>query len=253
MLITGGSGFLGQAICRAIAAEGARPVVHYRSRPEEAKRIAAETGGIALHADLTSETQAAGLFAEIDRRVGGLDGCVCCAGVRPAARKSLSDMSLSDWHASCSDNLVMTFLTAREFLRRLDNRRDTSLVLIGSSSDIYGHPGRAGFAAAKSAISFGLLQSLTDELAQICPGGRVNAISPGFMEVVGDTRSSDSGTDRSDVMAVSALPRPAAPDDVAYAAIWLISPVASASVTGRIWRIDAGQSGRIRRKDPRPE
>lgn len=250
VLVTGGAGFLGQAICRAMAAEGATPIVHYKSRGEEAERLAADIAGIALQADLTSELETARLFAEIDRLAGGLDDCICCAGVRPSQRKPVSEMLLSEWHASCTNNLVMAFLTAREYLRRMGGRRDASLVLIGSSSEVYGHPGRAGFAAAKSGMSFGLLQSLTDEMAQICPGGRVNAISPGFTEAAGTASTAASGAHRRDAMVVSALPRPAAPEDVAHAAIWLASPVASAAVTGRILRVDAGQSGRLRWKEP---
>lgn len=252
ILVTGGAGFIGREICRALAAEGARPVVHYRSNREDAERIAAEVGGIALHADLTIETEAASLFARIDREVGDLDCCICCAGVRPSERRPLSEMSLSDWDTSCGDNLAMVFLTAREFLRRAKGRRGASLVFISSSSDIRGNPGRSGFAAAKSAISFGLLQSLTDELASASRGGRVNAISPGWVEASGEAPApSTSGTDRRNAVAVSALPRLAAAEDVARAAVWLASPVAAAAVTGQIWRIDAGQSGRLRRKNPR--
>ena len=46
VLVTGGAGGIGQAICRAFAAEGARVVVHHHSSSDAAKSLAEEIGGI---------------------------------------------------------------------------------------------------------------------------------------------------------------------------------------------------------------
>ncbi|HZT54099.1 MAG TPA: SDR family NAD(P)-dependent oxidoreductase, partial [Gaiellaceae bacterium] len=83
VLVTGGAGGIGSACVRAFAAEGARVAIHYRTSRERAEALAAETGGVALPADLTREEEVDRLFEQAEAALGGLQVCAAVAGVWP--------------------------------------------------------------------------------------------------------------------------------------------------------------------------
>src|SRR5690242_20567934 len=93
-LVTGGSGGIGSAIARQLAAEGARVAVHYRSHQAEAEALATEIGGVALQADLTDADQADALIPAAAAALGRLDACIANAGDWPSEDVPLSQMSL---------------------------------------------------------------------------------------------------------------------------------------------------------------
>ncbi len=75
-LVTGGSGAIGSAICRALAAQGLRVIVHANKRLEEAQRLAAElqAGGAVAHAiafDVTDREGAAQALSRLDQQAAG--------------------------------------------------------------------------------------------------------------------------------------------------------------------------------------
>ena len=65
VLVTGGAGGIGQAICRKFAEEGANVAVHFHTSSEEAESLAMEIGGVAVHADLRVPSQADEMVAEV--------------------------------------------------------------------------------------------------------------------------------------------------------------------------------------------
>ena len=74
MLITGGSGGIGSACARALAAEGARLVVHYNRGEERARALSGELGGTQIaRADLTVEAEVERLFDEVRATLGSID------------------------------------------------------------------------------------------------------------------------------------------------------------------------------------
>src|ERR1044071_1960661 len=155
VLVTGASGGIGGACARAFAAEGAVVVAHYHRGRERAEAL----GDVQLvGADLTSEDEVGRMFAE----AGRLDVCAAVAGVWPSEDVPVWELSLERWRATLDANLTATFLTARGFLRRLDG--DGALVLVGSTAGLFGQAGHADYAAAKSAIAYGLLLSLKNEI-----------------------------------------------------------------------------------------
>ena len=89
-LVTGGSGGIGSAVVRLLAAEGAHVVVHYHSARDRAE---AAGGAVIAQADLTNEAQVARMFDE----AGELDVCAAVAGVWPADDVPVAELSLARW------------------------------------------------------------------------------------------------------------------------------------------------------------
>src|ERR671925_479314 len=183
VLITGASGGIGAACARAFAAEDARVFLHYNRGRERVEALSAELGGAPYGAaDLTSEEEADGLFAEAVDALGGLDVCAAVAGAWPSDDVPVWRLPLERWEATLRANLTVTFLTARGFLREVERSGHGSLVLVGSTAGIFGEAGHADYAAAKSAIVHGLLLSLKNEAVRIGSRARVNAVAPGWTE-----------------------------------------------------------------------
>jgi 3-oxoacyl-[acyl-carrier protein] reductase len=161
VLVTGASGGIGSACARAFMDEGAEVVAHYHRGRDRAEALGAAQ---VVGADLTSEAEVDALFAE----AGSLDVCAAVAGVWPREDLPVWELPLDRWRETLDANLTATFLTARGFLRGVAERGGSgSLVLVASTAGIFGEAGHADYAAAKSAIAYGLLLSLKNEVVRL--------------------------------------------------------------------------------------
>jgi 3-oxoacyl-[acyl-carrier protein] reductase len=245
-LVTGGSGGIGSAVARALAAEGARVAVHYHSNREAAEELAHEIGGVALRADLRSEAEADTLVPATLEALGRLDACVANAGVWPSEDVPVARLPLDRWRATLDANLTATFLTARAYLRHVESTRAGSLVLVASTAGIFGEAGHADYAAAKSAIAHGLALSLKNEVVRTAPNARVNVVAPGWTVSPMTARDLTEETVER-VTATMALRKVATAEDVARAVAWLCSPAAAGHVTGQVITVAGGMEGRLLR------
>ena len=235
VLVTGASGGIGGACARAFAAEGAVVVAHYHRGRERAEAL----GDVQLvGADLTSEDEVGRMFAE----AGRLDVCAAVAGVWPSEDVPVWELSLERWRATLDANLTATFLTARGFLRQLED--DGALVLVGSTAGLFGEAGHADYAAAKSALIGGLLLSLKNEVVRRSPGVRVNAVAPGWTASP-MTRGHVSEEQVARISRTMALQKVAQPEDVAAQVVALASPLISGHVTGQVVTVAGGMEGRV--------
>jgi 3-oxoacyl-[acyl-carrier protein] reductase len=243
-LVTGAAGGIGAATARALAAEGARVAVHYHSSAAAAEALAAEIGGVALQADLRDEAAADALVPAAVEALGRLDACVANAGTWDPEDVPVARMSLDRWRATIDSNLTATFLTARSYLRHVEATGAGSLVLVGSTSGLFGEAGHADYSSAKAGLTHGLMLCLKNEIVRSAPLGRVNLVAPGWtVTPMTEHELTEETVNR--VTATMALRKVATADDVARAIVFLCSPLAAGHVTGQVVTVAGGMEGRL--------
>src|SRR6516225_2003357 len=244
LLITGASRGIGAAIARAAARSGWRVVVNYARAKAAAETVASEieaAGGsaTALSGNVARETEVQQLFAEIDRRLGRLDGLVNNAGVAGKVGR-LETLEAAELQRVFEVNTFGAFFCAREAVKRMSTAhggRGGAIVNISSGAATIGSAGEfIHYAASKAAVN-AMTLGLAREVAQ--EGIRVNAVEPGLVdtelhqEIGGDTRTRR-------LMGTIALGRAATAEEIAGPVLFLLSDAAS-YVTGAVLRTAGGR------------
>ena len=237
VLVTGASGGIGSACVAAFLAEGAEVVAHYHQGRERAEAL----GDVRLvQADLTREDETARMFEE----AGELDACAAVAGVWPSKDEPVWALPLERWELTISQNLTSAFLTARGFLDSVERTGRGSLVLVASTAGVFGEAGHADYAAAKSAVAYGLLASLKNEIVRIAPAGRVNCVCPGWTKTPMARPEVDDPEVIERVTRTMALRKIATPEDIARQVVVLSSDELSGHVSGQVVVVAGGMEGR---------
>jgi 3-oxoacyl-[acyl-carrier protein] reductase len=147
--------------------------------------------------------------------------------------------------------LTSAFLSLREFFQIVARQKRGNAVLIASTAGVFGEAGHVDYAAAKSAMAFGLTRSLKNEIARLAPptgnycGGRVNCICPGWTVVPRNAAKLGNREVVRKVTATMALPKLARPEDMANAAVFLSSDTLAGHITGQTLVIAGGMEGRL--------
>jgi 3-oxoacyl-[acyl-carrier protein] reductase len=227
-LVTGASRGIGRAIAAELAAAGATVVVGYRSGQEEAEALAAEIGGRAIQADVSSPDDARRLVEE----AGDLDILVNNAGLTRDGL--LARMSDEDWRTVIDTNLSSVFYTCRAVTRPMMKKRAGSIVNISSVVGVHGNWGQTNYGASKAGI-IGFTKSLARELGS--RNVRANVVAPGYVKTQLTDVLPEQATGA--MLENTPLGRLGEPEDVAGAVRFLCSDAAS-FITGEVLLVDGG-------------
>jgi 3-oxoacyl-[acyl-carrier protein] reductase len=234
VLVTGGSRGIGRAIVEALAAHGWPVAFTWRERCAEADALAAATGAHPFPLDLRDRARPEALIAEVEARLGPLEGLVNNAGVRRDALAALT--SDAAWDEVLDVNLGGAFRCCRAAIPGMLARRRGAIVNVASLAALHGVAGQVAYGAAKAGL-LGVTRSLAREVGR--RGVRVNAVVPGFVatDLVADVPPAIVAALRARECLPGGTPAPA----VAATVRFLLSDDAAA-ITGQAIVIDAGTS-----------
>ena len=233
-LVTGGGTGIGAACCRALAAEGFRVGVHYRSSEATARALAdGLPGAFLLRADLAIPEEIDSLVAELKERAGRVDVLVNNAGANVNA--PMLTMKLDDYDAVAAMARGTWYLT-KVVLRRFMFRQGGRIINISSVVGHTGNPGQIPYTMVKAALD-AFTKSLAQELA-----GRdilVNSVAPGFIEteMVADVPETVKGA----ILSRVPLGRMGRPEEVAEVVAFLATR--ASYVNGCVVHVNGGLFG----------
>ena len=229
ILVTGAAKRIGRGIALRLAQEGARVAIHYDRSEVEARRTAEECGGAELfRANLESVPQIQQMFADVEKRLGRLDGLV-----NNAARFTRFDpleITEKDWDFIHSVNLKAVFFCCQQAARMMKRQGAGRIVNISSLGGIRPWAEHAHYCASKAGVIM-LTKALSKAFA---PEITVNSVAPGVIPF------DDIDERGKRMIANTPAGRGGTPAEIADAVVFFLK--SSNFVTGQIVAIDGGLS-----------
>jgi 3-oxoacyl-[acyl-carrier protein] reductase len=233
--VTGGGTGIGAACCRALAAEGFRVGVHYRSSEEKARALAESLpDAFTIRADLSISEEVDALVAELKDVAGRVDVLVNNAGFNVNA--PMLAMKLEEYDGVAGMGRGAWYLT-KNVLRRFMLRKKTGRIInISSVVGHTGNPGQIPYTMVKAGLD-AFTKSLAQELA-----GRdilVNSVAPGFI----DTDMTEELPDEVKAAVLARIPqqRMGTPEEVADVVAFLATR--GSYVNGTVIHVNGGMFG----------
>lgn len=254
VLVTGASGGIGRGVATALAAEGARLVLHGNRNVSGLEDWVAQQdwkdSATIVRADVRDADAMAAAVERAVEKTGALHGCVINAGIWPPEDVPLVDLDAERVRTVFDINTLGAIWTARAFLRALRasgpaiSGDGASMVFTGSTAAKFGERGHADYAASKAAL-YGLMRSLKNEIVALDPYGRVNVVDPGWTVTEMTAKNLDEPGVVEKVVRTMPVQQLASPIDIANTILWLLSPRAARHVTGEVVTVAGGMEGRV--------
>lgn len=225
-VVTGGSGAIGGAIIRALAAAGATAYSLDRTPP-------ADESIPWLSCDVSQEACIGSSLDAIDEKHKRLDIVVHAAGISRDA--VVWKLTLEDWDTVQAVNLRAAFLLVHHAVPLMRRGKSGRIVLIGSINGSRGKFGTAAYSASKAGL-IGLCKTVAREVGRF--GVLVNVVEPGWVRTPLTEKVPKEIRDAA--LAESLVGSFLDPEDIANAVLYLCGP-GGRRVTGQILRVDGGQ------------
>jgi NAD(P)-dependent dehydrogenase (short-subunit alcohol dehydrogenase family) len=242
-LITGGDSGIGRAVATLFAREGAAVAINYldeeQSDAEETQEAVEEAGAecLLLPGDLSEAKTCDSLVDKTVERFGGIDVLVSNAAYQ-RRKESLDELSDEDLQHTFDTNIFAYVRLSRAALRHM--KPGSAIIATSSETGILGSAKLPDYSATKGAIN-----AFTKTLAQslVKKGIRVNAVAPG--PVWTPLNAADEGLPSKDVAKFgeqAPIGRPAQPEELAPAYVFLASNADSSYITGTVLQVMGGET-----------
>ncbi|NKX43047.1 acetoacetyl-CoA reductase [Roseicyclus persicicus] len=175
-LVTGGSRGIGEAISKALKAEGYEVAATYAGNDEKAAAFTAETGIKTYKWNVADYDASAAGIAQIEADLGPIDTVVANAGITRDAM--FHRMTPAQWKEVIDTNLTGVFNTVHPVWPGMRDRKFGRVIVISSINGQKGQAGQVNYAATKAG-DLGIVKSLAQEGARF--GITANAICPGYI------------------------------------------------------------------------
>ena len=229
-LITGGTGGIGEAVARQLAAEGYKVGIHSFSSEDKAKSLAAELGGDYYIADLSQPEESLRLAKEVLERHEKADLIVTCHGRSNVGL--VTDFSPEETERIFEINVLSVMHIVKVLLPAMIRRQRGKIVTVSSMWGECGASCEVDYSATK-----GALIAYTKALAkEVAPSGiNVNSVSPGAV----DTKMLSCFSEEERAALTEEIPagRLARPEDIAAAVSFLVSDRA-AYINGEVLKVN---------------
>ena len=234
-LVTGASGGIGEAVARALHAQGATVVLHgTRTKKLEALQQQLGENAFPLSVDLSNRDHVTGLIEEANSLAGPISILINNAGITRDGL--LVRMKDDDWDIVLEVNMTASMILSRAVMRGMMKAKTGRIISISSVVGVTGNPGQTNYAASKAGL-IGFSKSLAAEVAN--RGVTVNVVAPGFIE----TSMTDELDESQKAKLLSRVPtgRLGQADEIAAAVVFLASDEAS-YITGATLHVNGGMA-----------
>ncbi len=246
-LVTGGNGGIGLGFAMGVAKQGGDVAIWARNAEKnaaaKAELLAAGAGRVETYiVDVSSEETILAGYEQLLADFGRIDCVFANSGASPRY-KSIFDMPTEHWFEFQNTALHGAFFTLREAARHMKARAEAgepggSLVACGSLSLFQGLPGKAEYAASKSAVA-GVIRCLAAEMGEF--GVRANVVAPGLVitPMMGPADGPAVQYLTGQYSPITPMKRVGYPEDFEGIGAFLCSD-ASAFITGETIKVDGG-------------